>query len=88
MRTRIQKKQVVYLVQLLTHHIESIPDDIPRWIQCLKIAHELQVTLDNMGEFEYNHEATVITLDRIYENLRNEFSKNDLYFPNNKKYYE
>ena len=88
MRKTIQKTQVKYLVDLITHHIEAIPDDISIWIQHLKLAYQLLVTLDNMGEFEYDHKLTVYTLDLIYENLRNEFNRHDLYFPDNKKYYD
>ena len=88
MRSSMKKQHVAYLVELLTHHIESLPDDMPRWVQCLKLAYRELVTLDNMGIFELDHEASVITLDRIYENLRNEFGRNDLFFPRNSKYYD
>ena len=87
MRTRIQKTQVKYLVDLITHHIEAIPDDIPRWVQCLKLAYKALIIMDTVGIFEMVDRDSVLTLDRIYESLRNEFSKNDLYFPDNKKYY-
>ncbi len=88
MRNRIQKRQVQYLVQLLTHHIECYPDDINRWLQCLKIAYKELVTMDNMGTFEFTDEATAITLDRIFDNLRNDFSRKDIYFPDKEKYYK
>ena len=86
-RSRMQKKHIQYLVGLITHHIENHPDDLGRWIVSLKIAYRELVTLDNMGIFELDHEPTVVTLDRIYQVLKNEFSRNDIYFPEDEVYF-
>ena len=88
MRNTIKKKQLSYLVQLLTYHVESQPEDIGRWIAALKIAYRDLVTMDNMGTHEFTHKYSVTTLDTIFENLRNSFNKNDLFFPETDKYYK
>lgn len=88
MRSRITKQQIKYLVDLLTHHIEDLPDDTGKWLTCLKLTYRELVTLDNMGIYELDDDATVITLDRIYQDLKNNFAKQSIWFPEDSKYYD
>ncbi len=88
MRTSIKKGQVKYLADSIEQHLNNLPDDHARWITALKFVWGVYVTMDNMGVFEYNHDATVITLDKMFEQLRNEFASNDMYMPEACIYYK
>ena len=81
MRKTIKKQQVMYLAKSIEHHICNHPDDLPRWLEAFKMVWKVLVTMDNMGIWEYDYEPDVITMDSIFEQLRNEFARNDMYIP-------
>lgn len=87
MRNVIRKRQVQYLVNLLTDHIENLPDNLPMWLWRLKITYRLLVTLDNMDVFEYKDTDDVAMLDKFYNELKADFSQNSLYLPVDKRYF-
>ena len=86
-RSRMTIKQVKYLVDRITIHIENHPDDIGRWLVALKYAYRVFVTLDNMGIYEETHSETVIQMDAMFEQLRNEFARHDIFTPEPAVYY-
>jgi len=87
MRTTMKKAQVKILSDGITNHVEALCDDLPRWISALKFTYGVLVTLDNMGVDKEVHGHTVITLDKIFEQLCNEANPNNIDFPNRKAYY-
>jgi len=87
MRTTMKKTQVKLLSDAITEHVEGLCEDMPRWVSALKFTYGVVVTLDNMGVDKEVHDHTVITLDKIFEQLCNEFAPHSIDFPNRKAYY-
>ncbi len=84
----IKKPQLMYLVDMITHHLEDGCDDRPRWIQALKVSYKVLITMDNMGLWEETDMFTTATLDSIFEQLRNDFSRYSVYMPIAARYYK
>jgi len=88
MRKVIKKPQIMYLAKSIEHHLNNLPDDHAKWLEAFKMVWKVLVTMDNMGLWEHDYEPDIITMDSMFEQLRNDFARHDIYMPQAARYYK